>query len=161
MIVKAFHNNWFERPWSGLSLASRAAPFDAIRGELERLFSDQERALSHAFHSSTSASADFELTDEGPRLKVSANLPGLTRDNLELKLTEDRLTLRGERKLVVPEGFNARRQERQSYSFERSYRLPVKVDPDKAEANLSNGVLTVSLPKAEASKPRAITVHTS
>ncbi len=159
MIVKAFRNHWFESPWSALSLASQITPFDALRNELERTLFAPERVLANPYCTAAQAAPDFELIDDGPQLRLSASLPGVAQDGLDLKLTTDRLELRGERKLSVPEGYQARHRERQSYTFERTYRLPVKVDPDKAEASLANGVLNISLPKAEAAKPRSITVR--
>jgi len=161
MIVKAFHNHWFERPWSALSLASQVAPFDSLHSELERAFFAPESAFTHPCCTKAQVAPDFELLDEGPQLRISATLPGIAQDGLELKLTTDRLELRGERKLSVPEGYQLRHRERQSYAFERNYRLPVKVDPDKAEASLVNGVLNITLPKAESTKPRNITVRSS
>jgi len=161
MIIKAFHNQWFERPWSTLSMVTQVAPVDALRNELERALFAPKRVLDNPCRTAAQAAPDFELTDQGPQLKLSASVPGIERDSLELKLTADRLELRGGRKLTIPEGYQARHRERQSYLFERTYRLPVEIDPDKAEASLVNGVLTITLRKAEAAKPRSITVRCS
>jgi HSP20 family protein len=161
MIVKAFHNHWFERPWSALSWASQVASFDALRDELERSSFAPERVLDNTHCTAAQAAPDFQISDEGPELKLSASLPGIAQDGLDLKLTADRMELRGERKLSIPEGYKARHRERQSYAFERTYRLPIKIDPGRSEASLVNGVLTITLPKAEAAKPRSITVRSS
>jgi len=142
-------------------LASHATPFDVLRTEFERLLSGQNRAWGGTCCGATASSSDVDLADEGNQLKLSASLPGLSEKDLELKLTADSIVLRGERKVSVPDGYTARRRERQTYAFERSIRLPTKIDPDKAEASLANGLLTVTLPKAEAAKPRNITVRTS
>lgn len=159
MIINAFSNHWFERPWTARSLASQVTPFNGHRSELERMFFTPDRALDNPCCTAAQAGPDFELKDEGPQLKLSATLPGIAQDGLDLKLTADRMEVRGERKLSIPDGYKPRHRERQSYAFERTYRLPVEVDPDKAEASLVNGVLTITLPKAEAAKPRSITVR--
>jgi HSP20 family protein len=161
MIVRALNNHWFERPWTPLSLASEVSPFDSVRNELERLFFGQERSADNACYGAAQAASDFELKDEDSQLKLTATLPGLSETQLDLKLSADRILLHGERKVSVPEGYKLRRSERQSYSFERNIRLPIKIDPDKAEATLKDGVLTVTLPKADAAKPRSITVRAS
>jgi len=161
MIVKALHNHWFERPWPALPLTSQLAPFDAFRNELERLVFGQDNAAGDAYYGTAYAACALDLADEGPQFKLTANLPGISEKDLTLNLTSDSMVLRGERKLCDPEGYKVRRRERRSYTFERSVRLPAKIDPDKAEAKLINGVLTVTLPKAEAARPRSIAVQAS
>jgi HSP20 family protein len=161
MIIKAFHNHWFERPWSARSLDSQVASFGALRAELERFAFAPELVLDDTHCTAAQAAPDFEIKDEGPELKLSASLPGIAQDGLDLKLTADRMELHGERKLSIPDGYKARHRERRSYAFARTYRLPLKIDPAKAEASLVNGVLTITLPKAEAAKPRSITVRSS
>jgi len=161
MIVRALSNHWFDRPWASLSLAPQFTPFDSLRNELERVFFGQACGGDSACYGATQAASDFEFKDEGSHLRLTASLPGLSEKELELKLTADRVMLRGERRVSVPEGYKVRRNERQSYIVERNVRLPVRIDPDKAEASLVNGVLTVTLPKAEAAQPRSITVRAS
>ena len=161
MIVRALNNHWFDRPWAPLSLAPQFTPFDSLRNELERLFFAHECRADSPCYGTAQAASDFGFEDEGSQLKLTANLPGLSEKELDLKLTADSVILRGERKVSVPEGYKVRRRERQSYVFERNIRLPVRIDPDKAEATLNNGVLTVTLPKADAAKPRSITVRAS
>jgi len=161
MIVRAPNNHWFERPWTSLSLAHQVTPFDSLRTELERLFLGQECSADKPCYGTAPAASDFEFEDEGSQLKLTANLPGLSEKDLDLKLTADRVMLRGERRITVPEGYKVRRSERNSYVVERNLRLPVRIDPDKAEATLNNGVLTVTLPKADSAKPRSIAVRAS
>ena len=90
---------------------------------------------------------------------VSVELPGMKSDDVDLSITGDTLTLRGERKPaeVVPDG-QYHRRERVFGAFVRTVTLPERVSPDKAEARYCNGVLTVSIPKSEEAKPRRIPV---
>jgi len=161
MIVRALQNNWFDHPWSRRVSASHTTPFDLLRSEFERLLSSQDRAWGGAYYSPPADSTDVAIIDEGGQLKLSASLPGLSEKDLELQLTAEAIVLRGERKISAPDGYMARRRERRAYAFERTIRLPTQIDPDKAEASLVHGVLTVTLPKAEAAKPRNIAVRTA
>jgi HSP20 family protein len=101
------------------------------------------------------------LWDGGSNLILKADLPGLTEKDLQLQLTQDVLTVSGERKSDAPEGYSVHRQERQPARFSRSFTLPYKVVGDSITATLENGVLTVTLPKAPESQPRQITVKSA
>lgn len=104
---------------------------------------------------------EASLEDLGDHLVLTADLPGLTEQNLQLSIHDDVLTLAGERLPKVPSGYQAERQERERIKFSRSFALPTRVDPEKTTAELKYGVLTVNLPMHEAAKPRAITVRAS
>jgi HSP20 family protein len=130
-------------------------PFDSLFSELGRLFANDDWRLSAGAYQF----GDAELKTEEDGYALSVKLPGIKDDDVKLTVTADQIQLRGERKVDVPEGFRARHRERQSYTFERTYRLPTAIDATRVEARLSNGLLTVTLPKAEASKPRAISVR--
>jgi HSP20 family protein len=68
------------------------------------------------------------------------------------------VTVKAGRKVEAPEGYTAHRRERQSFSFTQSYELPTRVDPEKAQASLKQGVLTLSLPKVAEVQPKKVTV---
>jgi len=90
---------------------------------------------------------------------VQCEVPGLGKDDLELSITGETLTVKGtKRPSADPEKVRFHRQERASGDFSRTIVLPDKVDADKVEANLHAGVLTIRLPKSEAAKPRQIEV---
>ena len=88
---------------------------------------------------------------------IMASLPGLTPDEVEITLDGDRLTIRGELRRPL-ENVDYLFQERVYGPFSRSLTLNVPVSTDQAEAVFENGVLTLTLPKAEESKPRTIEV---
>jgi HSP20 family protein len=88
----------------------------------------------------------ISLWDEGQNLVLKADVPGLKDDDVQLQLTQDVLTISGERKSDAPEGFSVHRQERQPTRFSRSFTLPYKVAAENIVAALVNGVLTVTLP---------------
>jgi HSP20 family protein len=90
---------------------------------------------------------------------VSAELPGVKAEDLDLSITKSTLTIKGERKSDEPgEGVTVHRQERLSGSFAKTVKLPEQVDAEKASASYEHGVLTVTLPKSPEAKPKQITV---
>jgi HSP20 family protein len=90
---------------------------------------------------------------------VRAELPGVKPENLSLTVERRRLTLSGERTSEGPENGGYHRRERAWGKFSRSIELPADLDVERAEATFRNGVLTLRIPRAEAAKPRQITVH--
>jgi HSP20 family protein len=68
------------------------------------------------------------------------------------------VTLKGERKVDVPEGLSVHRRERHAVRFAKSFELPTRVDADKVTATLKHGVLTLTLPKVAEAQPRQINV---
>lgn len=92
---------------------------------------------------------------------VKSAVPGIKPEELDISITGDTLTIKGETKTEeeVKEA-NYLRRERRYGAFSRSLTIPVPVVADKAEAEFENGVLTLKLPKAEEVKPKAIKVQT-
>lgn len=99
------------------------------------------------------------LHDTGTSLLLTAEVPGLTEKDIQIQVENDVLTLSGERKVTVPEGYTAHRRERGSISFTRSFNLPVKVDVDKINATLKDGVLTLEMAKMPEAQPRHIAIR--
>jgi HSP20 family protein len=100
---------------------------------------------------------DIYETDDD--IVVTAELPGLEKDQVGVEYKEGVLTLRGERKLereVKEESYH--RMERSYGAFHRSFTLPGSVDEEKISAKIKNGVLEIHLPKKEAAKPKQIKV---
>ena len=90
---------------------------------------------------------------------ISADLPGLKAEDVDVTVDNCILTIKGERTLEeVAEGETYHRVERSYGSFERSFSIPNSVDPKKIEARFSNGEMTITLPKREESKPRSVKV---
>lgn len=128
-----------------------------VRNEFDRLFDRLGRE-----------GADFsgwvptvDVRETGDALLVEAELPGLTPGDVDVRVENGVLTISGEKRREAEEGKDDsgyRIVERCYGRFERSFTLPRSVDADKVSAEFSNGVLTVSLPKAETAKPRKIEV---
>lgn len=98
---------------------------------------------------------DIRETAEG--FSLTAELAGLAKKDIEISLDNGLLTLRGERTLAEDaDKDDFRRIERSYGSFERTFRLPTGIDASKVEASFENGLLTLTVPKAEAAKARTI-----
>lgn len=101
----------------------------------------------------------YEITENAEAWGLVAQLPGVTKDGLELTAEEGRITVRGRRAWQKPEGWTAVYRESVDAPYELTLEHDNTVDADKIHAELKDGVLRVSLPKAEAVKPRKIAVN--
>ena len=98
-----------------------------------------------------------DIYEEGDGLVVVADLPGVKKDNLNVRVDNNILTIEGDPRYELPgapvsEDFDL-------FRFYRQFELNDQVDQERIEADLKNGILTLRLPKAEAAKPRQITVQ--
>jgi len=92
------------------------------------------------------------------RIELLADLPGLSRADVDLEYRDGALTIRAERSLDIPEDARVVRRERASRSFSRSFALGDEVDVDGIEATMKDGVLRILLPRSERLRPRQIEV---
>ena len=102
---------------------------------------------------------EVDVREDDDHFYFVAELPGLSKDDIEVTLEDGVLTISGEKKddrEENKEGYHLR--ERRYGKFSRSFRLPTEVDPNKVGAHLKDGVLSVTLDKAEAIKPKTIEV---
>ena len=134
------------------------SPWDELhrmRQQLEQMFDDtsQQSVSAGVFPL-------INLTEDKDNYYVRAELPGVKGDELDIQVTANNLAISGERK-IAEEGESARyhRREREAGSFSRMIGLPGDINPDKVDAKLANGILTVKVSKAEAAKPKQITVN--
>ncbi len=136
----------------------RWSPFselEAFRREVDRLFREffgEERAPTRGW---TPAVDIYETPTE---LVIQAELPGVKREDIQIELTDERLTVRGKRERVSEESATYHLLERTYGEFERSFTLNVPVDIERAEANYRDGVLTIHLPKVAPKQAKRIEV---
>ncbi len=142
--------------------------FGSLREEIERVFEDFDRGLWRYPFGRRMALEPFgrrrepmavtpsvDIVEKEDSFELTADLPGMEEKNIELKLSGDILTIKGEREEEKEE----KKQdfylcERHFGSFERSFQVPESIDPEKIDAHFKNGVLSVILPKKpEARKP--------
>ncbi|GMV32181.1 MAG: heat-shock protein Hsp20 [Chloroflexi bacterium] len=131
-----------------------------LREAMDRLFDDAfTRPLSLPGNAWSVPVVDMYQTDN--EVVVKAALPGVKSDEVQINITGELLTLRGEVKEESETKEKAYHIREQRWgSFERSIALPTQVVADKAKAEFENGILTITLPKAEEVKPRTIAIKT-
>src|SRR5256885_3415619 len=101
----------------------------------------------------------LDLYQNNDNVVVRVELPGMRKEDIEISLHDGMLTISGERKAESAEGDKAERTERYVGKFRRSVSLPTQVDAGKVTASYRDGILTVTLPKAEEAKPKQIQVN--
>jgi len=128
--------------------------------ELRRMQSEMNRLFSGF---STTATRDFPPINiwlGENSVVVTAELPGVTGEDVNLSLQEDVLTLSGKREPQAQEqNVSWQRRERAYGSFSRAVQLPFRVDPDKVQARFNNGVLEIELQRLEADRPKKIEIR--
>jgi len=103
-----------------------------------------------------------DVFEDKDAVKIVAELPGVTPEDVKLSLENNLLTIRGEKKQEAEErNERVHRYERSYGAFERAFVLPSTVDGEKISAEYRDGVLTVTVPKAERARPREIPVRTA
>ena len=130
------------------------APFTGLHRGLERFFDDVDGV-------SNCSARHFPLLnvwEDDESFSVEAEVPGLSMDALEVYVTDNELTIKGQRKQAEREAVTYHRRERGWGEFSRVLTFPSELDSSKVEASLDNGVLTLRLPKAESVKPRKIEI---
>ena len=133
---------------------------ERLRGQMNRLF---EGLSGSPFQIPTAGVFPLmNLTEDSDNFIIRAELPGIKADDLDISVTSDTLSIGGERKFA-PQNETAKyhRREREAGKFNRVISLPKQINTDKVEASTNDGLLTIILPKAEAVKPRQISVRTS
>jgi HSP20 family protein len=150
------------------STALRAwQPFESLRREIDRLFDDFDRGWRSPFRRSIfdvepfwprqltiwSTAPAVDIAEKDNAYEMTAELPGMDEKNIEVKLVNGSLPIKGEKKEEKEEKKkDYYLSERHFGSFERNFALPEGVDTNKIEASFKKGVLTIKLPK----KPEAI-----
>jgi HSP20 family protein len=98
------------------------------------------------------------ISEDRDHIYVRAELPGVKPEDLDITIQDNRLLLRGERKILEEKQVNYHRRERESGFFRRVVVLPGPVDPQQVDAACKDGILTITLAKPEEMKPRQIKV---
>jgi HSP20 family protein len=133
-------------------------PFMALHREMNRLFDDVFRGKNlttlgeaeGAGAVSNFINAHMNVSETENEFRITAELPGVTEQDIDVRLEDDVLTIQGEKKIEQSQGGekeNFHFVERSYGTFQRSLRLPATVDPEQVTADFHNGVLTITLPK--------------
>jgi HSP20 family protein len=139
-------------------------PFESLRGEIDRMFDDFGRGFWPSWGRSLRGVAPempslltpaVDVVETEKSYEITTELPGMDEKNIEVKLADGVLTIKGEKQQDKEEKQkNYYRRERSYGAFERSFEVPETVEVDKIEASFSKGILKLMLPKkVEAQKP--------
>jgi HSP20 family protein len=119
--------------------------------EVSRLLEEFSRSLGAVGALTTAGlSPSIDVTETDKEIEITAELPGLERQDVEISLEDDVLTIRGEKKMPADaedKNKNYHLTERSYGRFYRAFQLPVGIDPASVEATMSNGVLKIKIPK--------------
>lgn len=136
--------------------------FQALQDRINRIFQDTSMSRFAGEDALAAWTPLCDIYEEGENILVKAELPGVEKNDIDVQVENNVLTLRGERKREKEvKSENLYRTERFYGSFTRSFTLPVSVNTEKIHAEYKDGVLHVTLPKVDEAKPRKIKVLAS
>jgi HSP20 family protein len=132
----------------------------ALRNEIDRLFEVPLTELARTSHFLSDSSPALDIHEDKENLVVTVELPGMKKENIDVSLHDGCLSISGERKSEEKlEKAEVYRSERFFGRFQRTVSLPAPVNAAQIRAQYKDGVLTVTLPKAEEAKPKQIDVQ--
>jgi HSP20 family protein len=133
-----------------------------LRDELDRLFEAPLTELARGARLLSGWTPALDLFEDSDHVYVRVELPGMKKDDIELSLHDGSLSISGQRKgEEKSQDKEVHRSERFFGRFQRTITLPAAVASDKVKAQYKDGILTVTLPKAEEAKPKKIDVNVS
>lgn len=136
---------------------------EQFRQQINRVFeeADYPRWAQQTNMLSSRAWPLLNMYDEGTKLLLDAEVPGLSEEEIQLSLNQNVLSITAERKVDAPKDYAIHRQERAAFKFARSISLPCQVDTDKVSAQVKDGLLTVTMEKSREAQPRRIEIEAS
>ena len=136
--------------------------FDELQEEINKLFEDATRTPGPRGIFERTFSPAVDISETADSYKVFCDLPGMDMEDIEISVSSNVLTLKGEKKAAQKEQSDRLYRGGTSVGkFQRTLQLPLAVDAEKASAVLKNGLLTIQLPKREDVRPRQIAVKAS
>lgn len=158
------NRDWLPSLW-GEQKGEAENPFSALRNQIDTVFEDFGRGWP-ALEGEFAVRSNVSETDK--EVRITAELPGIDKKDIDISVTDNRITIRGEKKSEKEEkkeeeGRQFLRVERSSGSFQRSTSLPFEIDPDAVKADFKDGVLTVTIakPPEAAEKSKKIEIRKS
>lgn len=142
-------------------MISRWDPFrelSTLQDRINRVFNEQI-SRGEAEGAAKTWAPVVDILEGENDLIVRAELPGMSRDDIDIEVTSESLTIRGERKIDEQSKDKYLRVERAYGPFQRSFSIGVPVQPDKVKAAYRDGILEITVPKAEEIKPKKIQIN--
>ena len=143
---------------TGLGRFGGASPW----ANLERMENEMNRMLSRYAYPSSSEFPAFNIWGSPDQAVVTTEVPGIEPDSIDISVAGSTLTVRGSREPeAIREGESYHRRERWYGKFSKTVELPFAVQADKVEARFTKGILSITLPRSEAEKPKKVAVKTA
>lgn len=143
----------------------RRSSYPSIWRDMQRFQDEMNRAFDSSLSGAYSRAGNLPFLNiftNNDQCLVKAEVPGVDIKDVEINVVGNNLTINGTRQSEdMDEDTTYHRQERNCGYFSRGIELPFQVDAEKTEAAMENGVLSITLPRSEADKPRRINVKTS
>ena len=131
--------------------------------DLLGLQESMDRAFDTGFFDSSTSSRGVypavNIFEKDGEVVLVTELPGVKREDLNIEVKGNTVRLAGERKIEYGKDVSYHRVERNSSKFDRTLRLPINIETDKVKAEYKDGILVLSLPRAEKDKPKQITIQ--
>lgn len=122
-------------------------------------FTELSKEIDRVFKNDVAFSPAVDVEEDESKFTLTFDLPGVSKDDVKIEIHENRLSVSGERRWETKENTKTRHFIERAYGqFARSFTLPATVEADKVNAAYNNGVLTITIPKAEESKPRQVKI---
>lgn len=134
-------------------------PFEALLNIQHAM--DRSRLSDWPGHS-TSSHGTYPLVNvfqQGEDLVVTAEIPGVRKDDLEISIKSNQLRIAGKKNIDYGENISIHRQERSAGTFDRTFNLPLEIEADDVKAELTDGVLALFLPRAEKDRAKTIRIN--
>ena len=141
------YKEWLPKAWGGMK--DDEIPFLPLRKRIDSLFDDFDMDV---FAKSQAVAVRTNVSETDTEVRITAELPGIEEKDVDISVTGDRITIKGEKKSETEEkgeedGRQFHRMERHAGSFQRVTSLPFDIDPDSVRAEVKDGILTVTIPK--------------
>ena len=143
--------------------ATRWDPFRellTLQEKLDKMYRDIERTRSEEDFVSSAWTPPVDIFELGEKFVLKIEIPEVDKESIDIKINDNELTIRGERKLepgIEPDSYH--RMERGYGTFTRSFSLTKTIDSTKIKAAIKDGILRIELPKKEEVKPKQIKIE--
>ncbi|NOY70085.1 MAG: Hsp20/alpha crystallin family protein [Deltaproteobacteria bacterium] len=147
---------WIDFPAFGFK--SPFSDLDRMKRQLDQLFG---QATDEKGYPARRAGVFplINLTENKNNYFIRAELPGVSAEELDIQSTDRNIAITGHRETPADESAGYHRREREFGRFSRAFTLPGEIERDKIDATLKNGILTITIPKAEEAKPKQIKIR--
>lgn len=143
----------------GLTKKREMSPLDELRNEMERIFDDMTPFSWKEKNGKDYWVPSTDMSETEDAYLITVDLPGSSKDDINISVQDHRLTVSGERESEKKEEKEHYiRRERYQGSFKRTFNLPESVQEDRIKATFENGILKISLPKSEKTKPKTVQI---